>query len=217
MYDTYQDEFVKPRSFEDLNLMLQHLVGKYPKTFAVDSYERQPLAASVLDEVMRREGWTRENATAILKYYHHPWEFRRRFKAGINRIDLDGRANGKLTDEDARTVREEAKRQMDEKKARKIAAPAPVFPQHNGSILAPAAAATNGTANAEATNPAMHIILGVKALKQTLKVQSEELARQLREIFPAELIELFPDLERSVSKMMEGAEEVVKYCSDKQQ
>jgi sRNA-binding protein len=209
MYDTYQDEFVKRRSFEELNLMLQHLVGKYPKAFAAEFFERQPLGANVLDELMQRENWTRDNAIAILKYYHSPWGFRMGFRAGINKIDLDGRANGKLTDEDARTVREEAKRQIDENKARKSAVSAPAAPRHNGLIPAPAAT------YAAASNPAVNIIQGVKALKEKLKLQSEQLADQLREIFPAELIELFPDLERSISKMMEGAEEVVKYCSEK--
>jgi hypothetical protein len=37
-----------------------------------------------------------KTAVSILRFYHRPWEFRLRFKAGIDRINIDGRVEGRL-------------------------------------------------------------------------------------------------------------------------
>ena len=202
MYDTHLQDFVRSRPIEELKQIMQHVIGKYPKCFYEDFYARQPLADSVLDQLAQREGWTIETAAAVLKFYHWPFQFRSRFKAGLSLINLDGRVEGKLSDEDARQVREDAMRRIEQNKERhKVASknrssiPATMLP-----IVKPP------------ENPAMSIILGVKHLKAKLLADAREIEARIQDTFPEELIELFPDLERSISKLMEGAQEIIEYC-----
>lgn len=206
-YETFQDEFVRQRPIDEMTAMLQYVCGRYPKCFFADFYERQPLAPSVLDDLMQREGWSGETATSILKFYHRPWEFRLRFKSGMNRLNLDGKPEGKLVEEDAKAVRTEAQQQRKAYREKlreemQLPAAAPQFVRRQVPIP---------------DNPAISIITGVKALKEKLRTDAEELAERMRDTFPAELVELFPDLERSISKVMDGVSEIIEYCQPKAQ
>lgn len=203
MYETFSDAFVKSRPLDDLQVLLRSVVGKYPKCFKVDVFERQPLAENVLDQLMQREGWNADTATSLLKFYHFPMQFRSRFKAGLTRIDLDGKVVGRLSIEDAETVRETAMRQVRDAKER------------NDRIK-------NSGANVPTTllpkvklppeKPAVSILSGIKEMKARLLAAATEIEAKIQDEFPEELIELFPDLERSISKLMEGAEEIIEHC-----
>jgi sRNA-binding protein len=206
MYETFIGAIFKPRPIDEVKALFEHAAGKYPKCFMSDFYERQPLSESVVDDLAQREGWSHDTAKAVIKYYHWPWQFRSRFQDGLNRINLDGKVVGRLSVEDADAVRSGALTQMREMKEK-------------GDRI------KNSGANIPVTilpkvklppeKPAVSILSGIKEMKARLLADVSELQEKIQDLFPEELIELFPDLERSISKLMEGAEEVVAYCKPK--
>jgi sRNA-binding protein len=204
-YETCLTDVIKPRPLDDLKRLFEHVVGKYQRCFKNDFYERQPLADNVIDELCVREGWNLDTAKAIVKFYHFPWQFRSRFQGGMIRVDLDGKVRGKLSVEDAEAIRHYALSQMKEQK------------EKHERIK-------NSGANIPVTflpkvkipeKPATSILSGLKQLKAQLAADVSELELKIQDLFPEELVEVLPDLERPISQLMEAIEQIQGLCKSR--
>jgi sRNA-binding protein len=195
----------------EIDTTIEMLAMKYPKCFFADHRMRLPLKKNI-EADLETDGAKIDPylLTQTLEWYQSSWGYLYAVIGGKPRIDLNGKEVASVTQQE----RAAAEKKLAESK-RADALKRQSYSSHSSG-------ASNGRLPPavlprvpESINPALSIISGFKELKKKLHTESEELAARMREIFPAELVELFPDLERSISKMMEGATEVIEYCSGK--
>jgi sRNA-binding protein len=80
---------------ETLEGWIDHLVRKYPACFCRDPTLKRPLKKSIEND-LRDESAI--DAEAALSYYTRNWDYQNSLQAGADRIDLDGKKVGTVTE-----------------------------------------------------------------------------------------------------------------------
>jgi ProP effector len=102
---------------ETLEEWVEHLVRKYPACFYHDAALKRPLKKGIQDDLHNESAI---NVEAALSYYTRDWYYLACVQAGAERIDLDGKKAGVVTDQEARTANKQLldeKQKLKEKRA----------------------------------------------------------------------------------------------------
>jgi sRNA-binding protein len=102
---------------ETLEEWIDHLARKYPACFYRDPALKRPLKKNLQDD-LRDESAI--NAEATVSYYTRSWDYLSSLQAGADRIDLNGKKAGTVTESEARAAARqvaEEKQKLKEKRA----------------------------------------------------------------------------------------------------
>jgi sRNA-binding protein len=121
---------------ETLEEWVGHLACKYPACFCHDPALKRPLKKNLADD-LRDESAI--DAEAALSFYTRNWDYLNSLQAGADRVDLEGRKVGTVTESEARAaacqVAEDKKRLREKRAAEQRDAIAVVHKLHmNGHI-----------------------------------------------------------------------------------
>jgi sRNA-binding protein len=90
---------------------VNYLIAKYPATFFTGAGKR-PLKKTILDDLKSEQALDDEKLEIALTFYMRDWQYQGCLQAGAERIDLNGKKAGVVTEREA----SEAQRQIYEEK-----------------------------------------------------------------------------------------------------
>ncbi len=82
---------------------VRHLADKYPACFFEDPRQRRPLKSSIISD-LEGDGATDE-LIAGADFYTRDWDYQRCLQAGAERVDLNGKKAGVVTEQEQRNAR----------------------------------------------------------------------------------------------------------------
>jgi ProP effector len=106
--------YARPLPRQTIEDCIDYLSKTYPRCFFVDPRQRQPLKNSIVDDLERAQVLDAEKVAAAVSFYTNDWTYQRALQAGTERVGLDGKKAGTVTELEQRNA--EKKIQQEKKK-----------------------------------------------------------------------------------------------------
>jgi sRNA-binding protein len=103
---------------EHLEEAVRVLTTKYPACFFEDWDMRRPLKADIKNDLV--DDGASEQVIAGLGYYTRSWGYLRCLQAGVERVDLNGKKVGTVTETEQRAAQKQLKEEQEQLKQRKV-------------------------------------------------------------------------------------------------
>jgi sRNA-binding protein len=84
---------------------VRSLADKYPAAFFEDTRLRRPLKKNIIAD-LQKDGASDEEMSSA-EWYLQSWEYRYQLGAGVDRVDLNGRKSGTVTEQDEMDARKQ--------------------------------------------------------------------------------------------------------------
>ena len=86
---------------DDIMDFIHYLSGKYPACFFMEPSLKRPLKKNILDDLAKDNVLDADKREAAFGYYTQDWNYEYKLLAGAERIDLNGRKAGVVTEQEA--------------------------------------------------------------------------------------------------------------------
>src|SRR5207237_552325 len=103
---------------EEIEGFIEYLASKYPATFFLDPRQKRPLKKNIVAD-LERDGTLDDDArNAAVNFYTRDWNYERCLQAGVERVDLDGKKVGTVTEQEQIEARKRVEQQKAERRER---------------------------------------------------------------------------------------------------
>ena len=83
---------------EDIETFIQHLAERYPACFFVNAAMKRPLKKNIILDLEKENALDAEQRQAAIGFYTRDWNYERTLQAGAERVDLNGKKVGTVTE-----------------------------------------------------------------------------------------------------------------------
>jgi ProP effector len=91
---------------EQIDEMIQHLAEKYPATFFIAPAMKRPLKKNIIADLAKDKTLDDDRREAAINFYTHDWNYENKLLAGVERVDLNGKKAGVVTEQEQREAQE---------------------------------------------------------------------------------------------------------------
>lgn len=100
---------------QELEEFVIYLADKYPKCFVVDPRMRRPLKRDIVADLQKAKVLDGDRVTAAVNFYTQNWTYQKlAIQAGLERVDLDGRKAGAVTEQEQRSAQKKVQEEKQE-------------------------------------------------------------------------------------------------------
>ena len=102
----------RPLPREHLENCVSNLAAKYPACFFEDPRMRRPLKINIVSD-LQKEGVSAEIIAGV-SFYMRNWEYQRSLQAGAERVDLNGKKAGVVTEQEQLNAQKKVREEKEE-------------------------------------------------------------------------------------------------------
>ncbi len=139
---------------EELEEMSRYLAQKYPAAFFAEPALKRPLKKNILADLERDNTLDSDKREAAVTFYTQDWNYENTLQAGAERVGLDGKRAGTVTEQEQLEAQKRIWTRKQELKGRDKALPGPievVRKLHSEGRVRPTASANLRTTDHEST------------------------------------------------------------------